>query len=175
MQKASVLLSLFKAWPSIKEQAPHLPAALANLVTNPPPASLWVPEAHAFSLWLLAWEAHAGGDPQRYENFALGINRDLLSMPFYRMIFRALGERLTVRAIGVAWSSFHRGIEQTVTLSPGAGEIELRHPAGLMPQQVAGSFGTAYRAGLELIGATVDVADCVEFTPDRTRLSLRWH
>ena len=116
MQKASVTHSLFKAWPGIVQHAHALPLPLQNLVMNPPPASLWVPAVHAYALWVLTSQVHTGGDPACFSALSLAIDRDVLSMPIYGMIFRVLGERLTVRAVGVAFSSFHRGIEQTVTL-----------------------------------------------------------
>jgi hypothetical protein len=131
--KASIGRSVLEAWPGIAALAPELPGPLRRFVEAPPPGTVWVPEVHSEALWLLALEVLCDKDAARFEQWSWDVNRALLAQPLYRAVFGLLGARLTVRAIGAAWSTFHRGVTQTVDVVGTSGTITLSGPPHLMP------------------------------------------
>lgn len=160
-QKGSVTCTLLQEWPEVRSLT-GLPPALAALVHEPPLPSAWIPETHAMGLWLLAADERCGGDTRALEAFSFTVNRRLFEQPMYRLAFRVLGASLSVRAISAAWSTFHRGIVQRATLSPGSCEVRLQFPAHLVPPILVASYGAAFLAGLETIGVrgSVEVLTC---------------
>lgn len=160
-QKGSVTRTLLEAWPEARALT-KLPAPLAELIAHPPLPSAWIPETHAMGLWLLAADEKCGGSPRALEEFSFSVNRRLFEQPMYRLAFRVLGASLSVRAISAAWSTFHRGIVQRVTLAPGACEVRLQHPPNLIAPPLVASYGAAFLAGLETIGVRgkVEVLAC---------------
>ncbi len=171
-QKGSVTRVLLEEFPEARSLR-DLPPPLAELIAHPPLPSAWIPETHAMSVWLLAADEKCGGDPRALEAFSFTVNRRLFEQPMYRLAFRVLGASLSVRAISAAWSTFHRGIVQRVTLSPGACEVRLQHPAHLIAPALVPSYGAAFLAGLETIGVRgrVEVLAC---EPETTRYRATW-
>jgi hypothetical protein len=172
--KASIARSVIDGWPGIVALAPELPEALRRFVEAPPPGTVWVPEVHSEALWLLALEVRCDGDAARFEQWSYEVNRALLAQPLYRAVFGLLGARLTVRAIGAAWSTFHRGVTQEVDVVGTTGTITLHGPAHLMPAELAPSYATAYRAGLAVAGITSSRAEIAEVTPTSMRFRVAW-
>lgn len=172
--KASIARSVIDAWPEIVTLSPELPEPLRRFVEAPPPGTVWVPEVHSEALWLLALEVRCGGDATRFEAWSYEVNRVLLAQPLYRAVFGLLGARLTVRAIGAAWSTFHRGVTQTVDVVGTSGTITLSGAPHLMPAELASSYATAYRAGLAVAGITSSRADIVAVTPTSMCFRVEW-
>ena len=171
-QKGSVARSVVQAWPEC-QALQGLPPQLHALLAEPPLPSAWVPEAHGMALWLLAADVRCGGDASEFAKFSLGVNSTLLEQPMYRAAFRMLGAQMTVRAISAAWSMFHRGIEQSVTVDASSCAVELRHPPHLIAPALIPSYGTAFVAGLAVVGmkSRVEVGVC---TPELTRYRATW-
>jgi len=174
VQKAAVTHSLLQHWPGLRDHTAGLPPPLASLITATPPSNVWIPEVHGMSLWLLAWDIHCGGDPHRFHEFSMRVNRSLLQSPMYRMVFGVLGGRLTVRTIGVAWSSFHRGVVQHLDLDGLSATIRLDFPTGLVPAALAPSYAAAYQAGLEVAGIADARVTMVDVGPTRIHYSVAW-
>jgi hypothetical protein len=172
--KASIARSVIDGWPGIVALAPELPAPLGDFLRAPPPGTVWVPEVHSEALWLLALEVHCGGDAARFERWSFEVNRALLAQPLYRAVFGLLGARLTVRAIGAAWSSFHRGVTQDVVMAERNGTITLRSPPHLQPPELAPSYASAYQAGLAVAGITTSTARVVETTSTSMTFAVSW-
>lgn len=166
--------SVIDAWPALKDLASTLPPALGRLVEAPPPGTVWIPEVHSQAMWLLVLEVLCEGDIARFERWAYDVNYALLSQPLYRAVFGILGARLTVRAMGAAWSSFHRGIVQDVSVDGPAGTVTLRAPPQLMPARLAPSYATAYQAGLAVAGIKSSTAETTELTPTSVTFHMRW-
>jgi hypothetical protein len=174
VQKSAVTHSLIEHWPGIRDHAADLPPPLASLLTSTPPSNVWIREVHGMSLWLLAWDVHCGGDAGRFHDFSMRVNRSLLQSPMYRMVFGVLGGRLTVRTIGVAWSSFHRGIVQHLNLDGLTATITLEFPMGLVPAALAPSYAAAYQAGLEVAGIADARVTMVDVGLSRIQYSVAW-
>lgn len=171
-QKGSIARTLLQAWPEIRA-VKGLPAPIAALIESPPLPSAWIPEAHGMSLWLLAADLRCGGDPQAFADFSFRVNETLFKEPMYQVAFRVLGARLTVRAIGAAWSTFHRGIEQRVTLGDALCEVELQHPPRLIAPPLIPSYGAALAAGLAVAGVKATIEPGAS-TDTVTRYRARW-
>ena len=172
--KASIARSVLEAWPGIAALAPELPGPLRHFVEAPPPGTVWVPEVHSEALWLLALEVLCDNDAGRFEQWSWDVNRALLAQPLYRAVFGLLGARLTVRAIGAAWSTFHRGVTQDVEVAGTSGTITLTGAPWLMPPELAPSYATAYRAGLAVAGIASSRSEVVAVTSTSMRLRVSW-
>jgi hypothetical protein len=123
---------------------------------------------------LLALEVLCDNDAARFEQWSWDVNRALLAQPLYRAVFGLLGARLTVRAIGAAWSTFHRGVTQDVEVAGTSGTITLTGAPWLMPPELAPSYATAYRAGLAVAGIASSRSEVLTVTSTSMRLRVSW-
>lgn len=172
--KVSIARCILDAWPEIAAVSSALPDPLRRFIEAPPPTNVWMPEVHAECLWLLGLDVKCGGDPATFDRWGYDVNHALLAQPIYRAVFGILGGRLTVRAIGAAWSSFHRGVTQDVEMKGNSGTITLRGPPHLLPPPLAPSYATAYRAGLAVAGLPGATAKVIETTSTSMQFSVSW-
>lgn len=173
-QKSIVAHSLLEAWPDAALATPHLPEALQRFVADLPPRNVWVSEVMGMALWVAAIDLAGGGTFAGFRPISVRANRALMGNPLYSLVFRAIGGRLTVRAAAVAWTTFHRGVEQELELDNTTATITLRFPVGVFPAVLAPSFAVAYQVGLEVGGVKNVQHEVLRATSTEIRYRLNW-
>lgn len=155
--KGSIIRSMLADAPYPLGTGLGLPASVEELVRNPPSTNDWVPEV---VLWAMAAGIYDLGFATRgglaaYSAWAHGMNRRLLRSPAYRILFSVLSpERLFVGA-AQRWSAFHRGtLMADIAATRGEGSFRLTTPPLVLSEIGRVSLTAAFRAALDLAGAT---------------------
>lgn len=172
-QKASVVLEFIAASP-IAGVAERLPQPLADLITRPPLKSSWVPEVHAFAVYLAVADLHFP-DESRYIAHWDKVNRALMQHPLYRALFLLASPKMVLHGADRRWQTLHQGITLTVD-SPRAGEatITLRYPPALMPPLIAKGLATGFHVAIEGSSRNVGKVDLLSYGPTEARYAARW-
>ncbi|MBI5498058.1 MAG: hypothetical protein HY904_23855 [Deltaproteobacteria bacterium] len=152
-QKASIYRE-FLARVDLAPHAAALPPPLRRLVEEPVPVSSWIPEAHSCGLFLAM--ADVLGSDAAFVTHSYESNRALLSGPAYGFLFKLLGARTVLKGARTRWGQLHRGITMDVTWGDTRNEASLimHFPEHLLPPLLLRSYATAFRAALEVAGAS---------------------
>lgn len=175
--KASVYRNALESRP-LNEVVTELPDALVQLVREPPPVSVWVPEAHANAIMIAIRDRHFEAGPaglDAFQEWAHERNQRLLTRPLYRALFLLLSPERLLSGLERRWSAFRRGTSLHV-LEAGRGHaaVSLRYPTNLYDEVALAGLTGAFRAAAEAAGAHAIKVELAERTPRQARWVAGW-
>ncbi len=176
VQKASVYREFIRFMPTGALPG-RVPAVIEQLFLRPLPASAWVPEVHVTALFLAICDA---GFPNEADFIARAFvaNQELLTGPLYRILMMVASPGYLARNAEARWNTFHRGIKMvTETLPEGktrSAVFRLEYPHGLLPELMARSYTTAFRAALEAAGGRGVNVEVQRYGPTSCAFACRW-
>lgn len=157
-----------------------LPEALATLLNDLPPVSIWVLDTFWVALGLAHADAHFPGDDAGYIVDEGNRAKVLMATSTFKMLQLMTSPLMYVRSAPQRWQTFHRGSDLKVLSSESAGAesstsavLELRYPPNLFPTlfllQVAMTFEhmTGYLATSSKVELQAVRDDC-------SRLHFTW-
>ena len=178
-QAKATLVRTLAADPSLRRD--ELPAALREVLDDPPPVTAWVPEINVVGMLVAVHHEHAhAGNTAAFLEWMAERNRELLGGAAYAPMLRATtGEKL-VKNVAKAWERLHRGTELAVR-----GEVErngtehsaslmLTAPPGLYPGISSHIHGISFRVLLETAGGREVRVRHVVHRPGHTEYLLAW-
>ena len=126
--------------PSLRRD--ELPAALREVLDDPPPVTAWVPEVHVVGMLVAVHHEHArAGSAAAFLEWMAERNRELLGGAAYAPMLRASTSERLVKNIATAWERLHRGTELAMR-----GEVERdgsEHTAARRPVSTRASRRTS--------------------------------
>jgi hypothetical protein len=165
--------------PSLRRD--ELPAALREVLDDPPPVTAWVPEVHVVGMLVAVHHEHArAGSAAAFLEWMAERNRELLGGAAYAPMLRASTSERLVKNIATAWERLHRGTELAMR-----GEVErdgsehtaalmLDAPPGLYPSISSHIHGISFRVLLEAAGGRDVRVRHVVHRPGHTEYLLAW-
>lgn len=150
-----------------------LPTEVHALLEREFPVTQWISEVHATTIYLGLRERFFSSD-DAFVADALERNRTLLNKPMYRILMRLLSRDRAAKGASLTYSQMHRGTALVVDSSDGQWEVNIEHPAHLVPPLLGRCYATAMRAALEAKGYENVYCKPILFEPERTQLHVRF-
>ncbi|MEW5740676.1 MAG: hypothetical protein AB1938_17240 [Myxococcota bacterium] len=176
VQKVSISREFLRFLPSAGLSG-KVPAPVEELLGKRLPASAWVPEVHACALLLAILDAHFS-DAEAFVARAYVANKELLTGPLYRMLMFVASPLYLARNAESRWNTFHRGIKMATESLPqeksGTAVFRLEYPRLLLPEVLARSYSTAFKAALEAAGGRSVQVEVAGWQPETCRFSCTW-
>lgn len=176
VQKGSVSKEFLRFMPSAG-LAGRVPKPVENLILRPPAPSAWVPEVHVEALFLSVLDAHFGDDTE-FLTRSYVANKELLTGPLYRVLMLVASPLYLVKNAESRWKTFHRGVNLLTDALPtektGTARFHLEYPKLLLPEVLAKSYTTAFRAGLEAAGGREVKAEVAQWAETRCEFTISW-
>jgi hypothetical protein len=173
VQKASVYRQAFRRGLS-RKLAPHLPAELARLLTEPLPISAWLPEVQANCLFVALYET-TYTEESAFIRDGTETARQLFNGPLYRILMSLASPALVVRRADTGWNAMHRGITLDARLAgEHAATVRVSFPRNLVPRVAALSYGSAFHAGIEAAGGKRVTCALTELASDHAAYQATW-
>lgn len=136
-----------------------------ELLTSPPPDSLWVPEVHATVIFVAQRMLFFDSD-EAYVQFAEEENFRLISSPLYRMMFKLFSPLRAGKLISSGYARFHQGSESRVIAStPTSFDIHAVCPEHLFPTWLIHAQFTGAVAALRVGGNEHARLELLEASP----------
>ena len=171
-QKASVARNMLESLPE-RMDADGLPAPIAKLVEDPPPPSVWIPEAHGLGALLAIRDLFA--DDEQFLAHVRQATVALLSSPMYRMMMRLMSPRFLFQAGARSWGKFHHGIEmEMLDVTGSSASLHLNYRPGLVDQLLARAFAMAFEVALSLSGSDGVEVVVKHWSADQASIVGRW-
>jgi hypothetical protein len=149
---------------------PDLPAPIASLLHDPPPATSWVPEVHYNAASLAAADL-VGCDAEGFHAFWQGVMEDMIRSPLYRMILGMVSPSGLLTTAAKRWGLFHVGTRLTASTTDEGLTLGLPHPPHLLNRALANGYAGVFQALVDHSrrpSSTVSVAG-------HDPLGSRWH
>ena len=126
-----------------------LPEELSALVRSPPQFSDWIPEVYLWAM-VLAQADHQSLSEAAFIDWSFRYNRRLMEGPVYKFLFVMLSTETVLQLAGIAFRSFHRGIDLVFDKSNEKGRclFDLRFPPRLINVLCLRGLGTGFEASL---------------------------
>lgn len=151
-----------------------VPAALRNLVTEPPIGSEWVPETHFTALMYAIADLRRLSDDE-LRAWARDRNRALFRSPAYKILMAVVSPGAMVRFAGRRWANWHRGTElQVEGIDDDGVALTLRFPDGLFDVLALTVYAEAFCAALEMANARSPAVTLEGHGKDFARYLARW-
>ncbi|MCA9615395.1 MAG: hypothetical protein H6720_16875 [Sandaracinus sp.] len=143
--KASLVRFMLEVCPPPTDVS-ELPSDVASVLTDPPPANVWISEALHFAC-TLALADHHKLDERGVRSFWFEQMSLLVQSPLYRGLLTSLTPQTLLKTAGMRWTGFHRGMElEAAESGEDAIELVLRHPPGLVTPFLAEGFVGCFHA-----------------------------
>lgn len=154
-----------------------LPLPLEELMRNPPPVNVWVPEVQMVAVFKLIGDYHfegKGGTPA-FLDWLYEQNGLLLGGPLYRMLFWLVSPESIFVGVEKRWGALRRGTELGILeRDANSCRVELRYAKHLLDEEALLAIGTALRAAADLAGAKESTVELLDTTPTRGEFRVRW-
>ncbi|HWB76931.1 MAG TPA: hypothetical protein VG755_18315 [Nannocystaceae bacterium] len=153
--------------------ASSLPAAIAELVRNPPPLSAWVRQTHAHAVVALARDVLFTSD-RAFAQHCYDGQRALFSSRIYLLLMRCTSPGRLLTTAEKRWSQFNRGCTIRTDVFAGGAHIWVDHPPGMFEATSRTALTQALRATLDLSSARSTELTLVDASSEQTELLARW-
>lgn len=174
VQKASVYRQVL-AQTDLRDLAGHLPRPVAQLVFEPLPASVWVPEVHLKTLYTAICD-YLFETEDTYLAHWREVSRSLLTSPLYRVLMIVASPGRVVKGASTRWGALHRGM--TLKAEPGedgrSAAFRLDYPPALLPPVSAKVYGLSFAAALEASGGKDVRVEMTRHGRTETRYEAAW-
>jgi hypothetical protein len=151
-----------------------LPDAIAELVEDPPPAAIWIPQVHARCVLRALFDEAFEGDEDKLARWAYFSQRKLFSGSIYKILFWGLGPDRLMKLASSRFAHFHVGVELELVDDGRQKVVVLRYPMGVIDALDHGGTIGGMKAALELAGAMDVQAEVLETGTTRARIGFRW-
>jgi hypothetical protein len=151
-----------------------LPARLVELVDNPPPPSVWMPEVQSNAVFAVVADV-CFADEAAFMQYAYENNKEVLESPLYSLLIRMLSPSRVVKLAAKAWGQMHKG---TTLFADGHGAytlLRLDHPPDAYPRCMLQALSQGYLSAAHLAGEEAATVDLVEVEADGAAFKLNWN
>ncbi len=173
LQKASVYRSLLESLDRRQLGPDTLPDAVRQLIVAPPPASTWIPEAHATAFYVAMADQCFDSD-EAYIAHWLKVNRSLLSSPIYRFLMAVASPVQVIKGGARRWGALHKGVTLRIAVDGKSATLRLAFPENLLDRFVCTAYATAFQAALELSGGKGSSCALRAYEPTLATFEGRW-
>jgi len=140
------------------EADPSWPEPIRELIEEPPPMSVWIPEVLNVGAHLAIVDANHMDDDAVID-WGYRSNQRLAQSKLYRVLTHLATPPLLLRAARLSWTVLHRGVDVAVSLDGDkTATVSVTHPPHVWTELVHRSTAQGFQAALEISqGEAVEV------------------
>lgn len=150
-----------------------LPDELREIVTNPAPASLFMPSVHGFAFNHALLDSFA--DAGQFLDYSLEHNRKSVDSPMYRILFAVASPKMVLKRSAITWARIHDGIPlESITNEDNTFTNKVSFPPHLVFPEMLEGWAKAFAYTIGLAGGKNVQVDITEQSTTSAVYDGRW-